>query len=98
MSHIRRNLQSAIQYGTTLEIDEYLKHNDEKIRKAMLQEKIAKLANDPNYSEIILQNRQNGVLYTQTAMRKMTETNEIYKKLNRKKTGETNTQPQPQTI
>jgi hypothetical protein len=90
MSHIRKNIQSATQYETTLEMDDYLKQNEERIRKMVLREKIITLVNNPNYSEIILQNQQNGVLYTQNVMRNMTETNEIYKKLNRK----TNTQPQ----
>lgn len=91
MSHIRKNLQSAIQYGTTLEMDEYLKQTEERIRKSIIQDKITALANNPNYNEIILQNQQNGVLYTQTAIRNMSESNEIYKKLNRRNVGETNT-------
>lgn len=71
-------------------MDEYLKRNEERIRKMVLHEKIIELVNNPNYSEIILQNQQNGVVCTQNALRNMTESNEIYKKLKQK----TNTQPQ----
>jgi len=94
MSHIRKNIQSATQFEVTLEMDEYLKRNEERIRKMALQEKITALANNPNYGEIILQNQQNGALYTQNAIRNITESNEIYKKLNRKTANKTNTQPQ----
>ncbi len=71
-------------------MDEYLKRNEERIRKMVLHEKIIELVNNPNYSEIILQNQQNGVVCTQNALRNMIQTNEIYKKLKQK----TNTQPQ----
>ena len=72
MSHIRRNLQTAIQFEVTLEMDEYLKRNEEKIRKIAFKNKILALANDPNYNEIILQNQKNGAMYTQNAIRQST--------------------------
>jgi hypothetical protein len=72
MSHIRRNLQTAIQFEVTLEMDEYLKRNEEKIRKSAFKNKILALANDPNCNDIILQNQKNGAMYTQNAIRQST--------------------------
>ncbi len=98
MSIIRRNIQNAIEQATTLEMememDEYLKRSAEKIRKTTIQNKILNLANNPNYNEIVIQNQKDGAMYTQTAIQHMTESNAIYKKLNRKPAVQTNTQAQ----
>ena len=98
MSHIRRNLQQAIQRATDIEMeiemDEYLQQCSEKMKKSLLQHKISVLLNDPNYDEIVAQNQKNSALYTQSVIRNMTETNEIAKKLNRRNNDQTNRQPQ----
>jgi hypothetical protein len=86
MSRIRYNIYSAIQYGSALEIefemDEHLKKSAEKVRKSKLQYEISRLASMPNFSETILQNQVNGILYTQTILKNVSESAEIHKKLN----------------
>jgi hypothetical protein len=83
MLHIRKNLQTAIQLDANIEMDEYLKQSAENLRKSTLQRKISSLVNDPNVDDIILQNKKNGTLYTQTILRNMTESNPIERSLKR---------------
>jgi hypothetical protein len=83
MSHIRKHLQSAIQIDANLEMDAYLEQSAQNLRKSTLQRKISSLVNDPNVDDIILQNKKNGTLYTQTILRNMTESNAIERSLKR---------------